>query len=130
MASTPGRSMPPGRGMGRSGWRRPSMGLWPQRMGPTTTGSASGSTPKRGAAISATWSMTACRSLWTWPWKCLRLVQLQGPDHRTDFRETSRLLQSSSNQAVLGSGVLKEKLLGQGNPEEDEKIQLVEGPSD
>ncbi|KAG8148121.1 putative MHC class I antigen protein [Naja naja] len=30
------------------------------------------------------------------------------------------------SQAVLGSGVLKEKLLGQGNPEEDEKIQLVE----
>ncbi|KAG8148238.1 putative MHC class I antigen protein, partial [Naja naja] len=28
------------------------------------------------------------------------------------------------SQAVLGSGVLKEKLLGQGNPEEDEKTRL------
>ncbi|KAG8148220.1 putative MHC class I antigen protein, partial [Naja naja] len=55
---------------GREVWgRRPSMGLWPQRGWDLPLLAQHPDDPKERAAIGATWSMTACRSLWTWPWK-------------------------------------------------------------
>ncbi|XP_077186742.1 uncharacterized protein LOC143834065 isoform X2 [Paroedura picta] len=47
-------------------------------MGPTTPGSTSRWTPRRGTSTGATWSTTACWSPWTWPGRSQALCPMWG----------------------------------------------------
>ncbi|KAG8148144.1 hypothetical protein E2320_022374, partial [Naja naja] len=204
MASTPGRSMPPGEG--REVWKEETFNgsLAPKRMGPTTPGSASRSTPKRGryrchvehdglqepldlaleeptnsksnlgliiscVVAALVLALVIFVVLVVMKPRIMEFLNVKTTEQQqvsdlSSLHVISNLEQGPEapslevyvcvcvcvcylplhaknqavedgppfhySQAVLGSGVLKEKLLGQGNPEEHEKTRLVEGPSD
>ncbi|KAG8148245.1 putative MHC class I antigen protein [Naja naja] len=150
MASTPGRSMPPGEGREEVWEEETFHGFWPQADGtyhswlsiridpkergyrchvehgglqePLDLALEEPTNSKSNLGLIIISCVVAALVL------ALRNVKTTAKHHQNQAVEDGPPFHYS--QAVLGSGVLKEKLLGQGNPEEDEKIQLVEGPSD